>query len=274
MIAATDWVTRYPYTRAYDQLRRLCRAAALPAEVSPHSPRHSYPTEALRLGAALQDLQDLQDAIGHADPRTTRRYDRSRHNLDRSPNYLLATALTEPRVENPSVQRVCNFAEMTRNLIKDQKMTEVRRERAIRPVCTTWQAHLHTVRPRRVADENDIPRRSRAHVESPLGVVRPEGGILSAQGNGYQGVDEASEHRQPHDSTLIEAWHQGLRDRLRIIVVGEPLEHDLEPRLRPPLRLCSIPRQPAGLRCESVGPGRRHRTSNTGRSGPTRAGAG
>ncbi|MFL6065951.1 MAG: site-specific integrase, partial [Friedmanniella sp.] len=57
----------------------------------PHSLRHSYATEALRLGAALQDVQD---ALGHADPRTTRRYDRSRHNLDRSPNYLLAAALT------------------------------------------------------------------------------------------------------------------------------------------------------------------------------------
>ena len=54
--------------------------------------RHSYATESLRLGAALQDAQD---ALGHADPRTTRRYDRSRHNLDRSPNYLLAAALTK-----------------------------------------------------------------------------------------------------------------------------------------------------------------------------------
>jgi integrase len=54
--------------------------------------RHSYATEALRLGAALQDVQD---ALGHADPRTTRRYDRSRHNLDCSPNYLLAAALTK-----------------------------------------------------------------------------------------------------------------------------------------------------------------------------------
>jgi integrase/recombinase XerD len=83
---------RYGYKLAYDQLRRLCKAATLPAGVTPHSLRHSYATEALRLGAALQDVQD---ALGHADPRTTRRYDRSRHHLDRSPNYLLATALTE-----------------------------------------------------------------------------------------------------------------------------------------------------------------------------------
>lgn len=84
----------YGYQVAYEQLGRLCRTAGLPAGVTPHSLRHSYATESLRLGAALQDVQD---ALGHADPRTTRRYDRSRHNLDRSPSYLLATALgTEP----------------------------------------------------------------------------------------------------------------------------------------------------------------------------------
>lgn len=81
----------YGYRLAYAQLGRLCHTAGLPAGVTPHSLRHSYATESLRLGAALQDVQD---ALGHADPRTTRRYDRSRHNLDRSPNYLLAAALT------------------------------------------------------------------------------------------------------------------------------------------------------------------------------------
>ncbi len=59
--------------------------------MTPHSLRHSYATESLHLGAALQDVQD---ALGHADPRTTRRYDRNRNQLDRSPNYLLAGALT------------------------------------------------------------------------------------------------------------------------------------------------------------------------------------
>ena len=86
---------RWGYQLAYEQLGRLCRDAGLPAGVTPHSLRHSYATESLRLGAALQDVQD---ALGHADPRTTRRYDRSRHNLDRSPNYLLASALTDDGV--------------------------------------------------------------------------------------------------------------------------------------------------------------------------------
>jgi integrase/recombinase XerD len=72
-------------------LRRLGRAAGLPGDLagslSPHSMRHTYATLNLDAGASLRDLQD---AMGHASPRTTRRYDRSRGNLDRSPGYLLA----------------------------------------------------------------------------------------------------------------------------------------------------------------------------------------
>ena len=37
-------------------------------------------------------LEDVQDAMGHADPRTTRRYDRDRHNLDRDPSYAIWAA--------------------------------------------------------------------------------------------------------------------------------------------------------------------------------------
>ena len=37
-------------------------------------------------------LEDVQDAMGHADPRTTRRYDRDRHNLDRDPSYAIWSA--------------------------------------------------------------------------------------------------------------------------------------------------------------------------------------
>ena len=60
-------------------LRRLGRAAGLPdslaASLSPHSMRHAFATLNLDAGASLRDLQD---AMGHASPRTTRRYDRSR----------------------------------------------------------------------------------------------------------------------------------------------------------------------------------------------------
>jgi integrase/recombinase XerD len=89
---AADGVSRYPYQSAFSQIRRLARQAGIEGAdaITPHSLRHSFATEALSLGAPLQDVQD---ALGHADPRTTRRYDRSRHNLDRSPTYLLTTSL-------------------------------------------------------------------------------------------------------------------------------------------------------------------------------------
>jgi integrase len=58
--------------------------------ISPHSLRHSFVTELLANGVPLQDVQE---AVGHADPRRTRAYDRSRRNLDRHPTYTMATQL-------------------------------------------------------------------------------------------------------------------------------------------------------------------------------------
>ena len=59
-------------------VRRLARAAGIEhwAALSPHSLRHTAITLALDAGASLRDVQDF---AGHRDPRTTRRYDRSRH---------------------------------------------------------------------------------------------------------------------------------------------------------------------------------------------------
>jgi len=54
-------------------------------------------------------LQDVQDAAGHRDPRTTRRYDRSRHNLDRHPTYVLAAHLR--RSGDYDSQRTCSAGE-------------------------------------------------------------------------------------------------------------------------------------------------------------------
>jgi hypothetical protein len=39
-------------------------------------------------------LRDVQDAAGHADPRTTRRYDRGRHSLDRAATYTVASYIS------------------------------------------------------------------------------------------------------------------------------------------------------------------------------------
>ncbi|MFY1631924.1 tyrosine-type recombinase/integrase [Solwaraspora sp. WMMB335] len=72
-------------------VRRLADEAGLPAadRLSPHSLRHAFATTARAEGVPLEDVQD---AMGHADPRTTRRYDRDRHNLDRDPTYRIAAA--------------------------------------------------------------------------------------------------------------------------------------------------------------------------------------
>jgi integrase/recombinase XerD len=72
-------------------VRRLARDAGIAGwqRLSPHSLRHAFATTARAEGVALEDVQD---AMGHADPRTTRRYDRDRHNLDRDPAYMIAAA--------------------------------------------------------------------------------------------------------------------------------------------------------------------------------------
>ncbi len=71
-------------------VRRLARQAGLPAadRLSPHSLRHTAITELL--DATNGNLRQAQDFAGHADPRTTRRYDRQRNQLDGHGAYLLA----------------------------------------------------------------------------------------------------------------------------------------------------------------------------------------
>ncbi|WP_045745465.1 tyrosine-type recombinase/integrase [Actinoplanes rectilineatus] len=72
-------------------VRKLAAEAGIPGadRLSPHSLRHAFATAARDVGIPLEDVQD---AMGHADPRTTRRYDRDRHNLDRDPSYSIAAA--------------------------------------------------------------------------------------------------------------------------------------------------------------------------------------
>ncbi|MEV4020014.1 tyrosine-type recombinase/integrase [Nonomuraea angiospora] len=63
-------------------IRRIARDAHIPAapKLTPHGLRHTFAALALDAGAALRDVQD---AMGHADPRTTRAYDRTLHSVDR-----------------------------------------------------------------------------------------------------------------------------------------------------------------------------------------------
>ncbi len=79
----------------YRFVRRAARAAGLPAadRITPHSFRHAWATIARERGASLEERQY---ALGHADPRTTQRYDRARRSLERDPSYLVAAAVADP----------------------------------------------------------------------------------------------------------------------------------------------------------------------------------
>jgi len=85
--------------QAWRLVRRLARNAGLKCagQLSPHSLRHTFATS---LDDAGVPLQDIQDAMGHADPRTTRRYMATHQHLDRHATYAFAAWMRRaPRVE-------------------------------------------------------------------------------------------------------------------------------------------------------------------------------
>jgi site-specific recombinase XerD len=63
-------------------LRRLNKTAGIDVAMSPHVLRHSYSAFVRDAGGPLDDVHD---GLGHADPRTTRRYEHGGVRLDRSP---------------------------------------------------------------------------------------------------------------------------------------------------------------------------------------------
>ena len=98
MLTGPLFATRHGHRIApkavWELVRRTARAAGLASwsKLSPHSLRHTAITLALDAGAPLRDVQDF---AGHRDARTTRRYDRAREDLDRSPTYALARWLAD-----------------------------------------------------------------------------------------------------------------------------------------------------------------------------------
>lgn len=81
---------RWNPSEAFRTVQRLAKVAEIEGQISPHSLRHTFATIALDAGTTLHDLQD---SMGHADPRTTRRYDRARHTLEKAAGYDVARAL-------------------------------------------------------------------------------------------------------------------------------------------------------------------------------------
>lgn len=94
-LIATESGRRLLDADAWRIVRSLAGGAGLPDELvrklGPHAAgRHTFATLALD---AETPLRDVQDALRHKDPRTTRRYDRARGLLDRSPGYKLTQFL-------------------------------------------------------------------------------------------------------------------------------------------------------------------------------------
>ncbi len=71
------------------RLRALADSMGM-GRVTPHVLRHTFVTLSRQLGCALEDVQD---AVGHADPATTRSYDRTVQTADRHPGSALLAAL-------------------------------------------------------------------------------------------------------------------------------------------------------------------------------------
>jgi integrase/recombinase XerD len=70
-------------------IKRLGEQIGLPS-LHPHALRQGFVTISLDEGASLRNVQD---AARHADPRTTRRYDKNRNSLNRHPTHRLLGAL-------------------------------------------------------------------------------------------------------------------------------------------------------------------------------------
>ncbi|MCW2994063.1 MAG: integrase [Conexibacter sp.] len=91
-----EWVFATRSGRAVDRVAaaktvaRLARIAGIEDRVSPHRLRHGWVTLALD---ANVPLHVVQDGAGHADPRTTQRYNSHRHSLDRAAAYAVAAHL-------------------------------------------------------------------------------------------------------------------------------------------------------------------------------------
>jgi site-specific recombinase XerD len=90
---ATSTGRRLDRPAVWRKVRQLARRAGLPqTRLSPHSMRATAITLLLDAGTSLRDAQDF---ARHADPRTTRGYDRARGNLDRHGTYTLSAYLGE-----------------------------------------------------------------------------------------------------------------------------------------------------------------------------------
>jgi site-specific recombinase XerD len=83
---------------AHKIVKRLAERAGIKGRVGPHTLRHSIITQAFMDGEPLEVIQDWSS---HADPKTTRGYDRARGALDRSPAYRVTAHYFNDELADP-----------------------------------------------------------------------------------------------------------------------------------------------------------------------------
>jgi integrase/recombinase XerD len=81
------WGNRMSRNNVAASVAGLACEAGAARRMTPHTLRDAAITAALNAGAHLRDVQDF---ARHADPKTTMRYDRNRHSLDRHATYAIA----------------------------------------------------------------------------------------------------------------------------------------------------------------------------------------
>jgi integrase/recombinase XerD len=89
---ANRWGNRISRKNVAAAVARLAREAGIARRMAPHTLWHAAITAALNAGAHLRDVQDF---ARHADPKTTMRYDRNRHSLDRHATYVIAQCIAD-----------------------------------------------------------------------------------------------------------------------------------------------------------------------------------
>jgi site-specific recombinase XerD len=94
------WGNRMTRNNVAAAVASLAREAGIARRMTPHTLRHAAITAALNAGAHLRDAQDF---ARHADPKTTMRYDRNRHSLDRHAHLRHRPVHRRIRVATPGV---------------------------------------------------------------------------------------------------------------------------------------------------------------------------
>lgn len=90
-ILVTKDGTRMTRSNGAKAVARIGKRAGIETHMHPHRLRHAFATVALDAGVPIHDVQD---SMGHADPRTTTRYNRNRFALDRNATHIVTAFLS------------------------------------------------------------------------------------------------------------------------------------------------------------------------------------